>query len=85
MRQGVLAFALACALAGCAVHGTVPGEVAVGTPGVVIPPTVSVWRWWPWPHYEVVDHCGGCDWKHGKGHDRGKHKGWYKHQRSDDD
>ena len=41
-------------LGGCAVMATVPpGEVVYEPPAVVEEPAVSVWAWWPWPHYEV--------------------------------
>jgi len=30
-----------------------PGEVVYEPPVVVEEPAVSVWGWWPWPHYDV--------------------------------
>ena len=58
-------------------------------------PSVSVWGFWPWPHYEVEHHYTVED-EHVTIHDRhyfpsygrsrayilndnGKHRGWYKH------
>src|SRR5947208_15558252 len=44
-------------LSGCAVMATVPpGEVVYEPPVVVEEPAVSVWGWWPWPHYDVEHH-----------------------------
>jgi len=83
-------------LSGCAVMATVPsGEVVYAPPAVVVEPPVSVWVWWPWPHYEVEhnyvvenDHVIIRDRHYfpfyGRSrayirNDSGRHRGWYKH------
>ena len=64
---------------------------------VVAPPPVAVWAWWPWPHYDVEhhyvvenDHVTIRDRHYfpsnGRSrayirNDKGKHQGWYKHER----
>ena len=85
-------------LSGCAVTATVPsGEVVYEPPVVVEEPAVSVWGWWPWPHYDVEhhyvvehDHVTIQDRhyfpSYGRSrayirNDNGKHRGWYKHGR----
>ena len=84
-------------LSGCAVMATVPGEVVYEPPVVVEEPAVSVWGWWPWPHYDVEhhyvvehDHVTIQDRhyfpSYGRSrpyirNDSGRHRGWYKHAR----
>ena len=85
-------------LSGCAVTASVPpGEVVYEPPVVVEEPSVSVWGWWPWPHYDVEhhyvvehDHVTIQDRhyfpSYGRSrayirNDNGKHRGWYKHGR----
>ena len=85
-------------LGGCAVMATVPpGEVVYEPPAVVEEPAVSVWAWWPWPHYEVEhnyvvehDHVIIRDRhyfpSYGRSrayirNDSGRHRGWHKHER----
>src|SRR5437773_12538009 len=56
LRASVVGLAVWC-LSGCAVTATVPpGEVVYEPPVVVEEPSVSVWGWWPWPHYDVEHH-----------------------------
>ena len=90
-----LAGLIACVAAACAVTVPPPGEPVYGPPAVVEEPSVTVWGWWPWPHYEV-DHHYVVENEHVTIHDRhyfpsygrsrayirndnGQHKGWYKH------
>jgi hypothetical protein len=55
MVRATLIITLVASLVGCTV--TVPaGEPVYEPPAVVEAPPVSVFVWWPWPHYEV-EHC----------------------------
>ena len=102
MRRHILLASLVGVLvaysSGCLVTPAVPAGEAVYEPPVVVEePAVSVWGFWPWPHYEVEHHYTVED-EHVTIHDRhyfpsygrarpyirndsGKHKGWYKHSR----
>src|SRR5437016_5129461 len=95
IRAAFLASALTV-LGACAVS-IPPGEEVYAPPVVVEEPEVSVWAWWPWPHYEVEhryvvenDRVIIRDRHYfpsnGRSrayirNDRGKHQGWYKHRR----
>jgi len=102
MRSHLLRAALlATALAGCTVMGTIPGEVAVGGPAVVVQPPAYQWHWSAWPHYDVVHqyvvedrpvyvehhhYYPFYDRFHADiRHDHGRHEGWYKHHGERDD
>jgi hypothetical protein len=84
-------------LSGCAITATVPsGEPVYEPPAVVVEPPVSIWVWWPVPHYEVEHHYVVEDEHviirdrhyfptYGRSrpyirNDKGKHRGWYKHE-----
>ena len=95
LRASVVGLVVWC-LNGCAITATVPPGGAVYEPPVVVEePSVSVWGFWPWPHYEVEHHYRVEDEhvtirdrhyfpSNGRSrayirNDSGKHKGWYKH------
>jgi hypothetical protein len=95
MVRTTLIIALVASLVGCTV--TVPaGQPVYEPPAVVEAPPVSVFVWWPWPHYEVEhryvvenDHVTIHDNhyfpSYGRSrayirNDSGKHRGWYKHE-----
>jgi hypothetical protein len=59
MRSHVLRAIVAIAVwgtIGCAVTVPPPGEPVYEPPVAVEEPPVSVYVWWPWPHYEVEHH-----------------------------
>jgi hypothetical protein len=57
MRRYVLAGVLVAGLAGCMVSASLPGEVTIGEPGVVVEePPISRWHWGVWPHRDVEHH-----------------------------
>src|SRR3989442_16014215 len=56
LRASLVGLVVWC-LSGCALTATVPpGEVVYEPPVVVEGPSVSVWAWWPCPHYEAEHH-----------------------------
>jgi hypothetical protein len=100
LRAGVIG-ATVWTLGGCAVTAVPVGEPVYAPPLAVEEPAVSVWGWWPWPHYDVEHHYVVED-DHVTIHDRhyfptygrsnayihndeGRHRGWFKHRDHDRD
>ena len=96
LRAGLIGVAVWC-LSGCLIApAPPPGEPVYEPPAVVVEPSVSVWGWAPWPHYEVEHHYTVEHDRviirdrhyfpsYGRSHayirnDNGQHKGWYKHE-----
>jgi hypothetical protein len=96
MLRAIPIVLLAALLGGC-VAAVPAGEPVYEPPAVVEEPSVSVFAWFPWPHYEV-DHHYVVDNDRVVIHDRhyfptygrtrtyirndnGKHPGYYKHEK----
>ena len=87
---------LIAGLSGCLVTAAPPGEPVYEPPAVAVEPEVSVFAWWPWPHYEVEhryvvendrviirDRHYFPTYGRSRGYirnDNGRHRGWYKHE-----
>src|ERR1051326_2470042 len=95
MLRATLITILIVSLGGCMVTAVPAGDPVYEPPAVVEAPPVSVWAWWPWPHYEVEHHYvvehdqvtirdRHYSPSYGRSrsyirNDNGKHRGWYKH------